>query len=171
MSTAALVSISEYLSTSYRPDRDLIDGQLIERNVGEYDHSHLQGALITWFTNRQREWNIRVLPEQCIRVSSTRFRIPDVCIISRDQEIEPVFTKPPLVCIEVLSKDDTLRSMQDRIDDYLAFGVPNVWVLDPVARRAYVCSRQGLREPEDGMLRASGTPIEISLPELFREMD
>jgi Uma2 family endonuclease len=61
--------------------------------------------------------------------------------------------------------------MQDRIDDYLAFGVPNVWVLDPVARRAYVCSRQGLREPEDGMLRASGTPIEISLPELFREMD
>jgi len=171
MSTAALVSISEYLSTSYRPDRDLIDGQLIERNVGEYDHSHLQGALITWFTNRRREWNIRVLPEQRIRVSSTCFRIPDVCIISRDQEIEPVFTKPPRVCIEVLSKDDALRSMQDRIDDYLAFGVPNVWVLDPVARRAYVCSRQGLREPEDGMLRASGTPIEISLPELFREMD
>ena len=171
MSTAALVSISEYLSTSYRPDRDLIDGQLIERNVDEYDDSHLQGALITWFTNRRREWNIRVLPEQRIRVSSTRFRIPDVCIISRDQEIEPVFTKPPLVCIEVLSKDDALRSMQDRIDDYLAFGVPNVWVLDPVARRAYVCSRQGLREPEDGMLRASGTPIEISLPELFREMD
>ncbi len=171
MSTAALVSVSEYLSTSYRPDRDLVDGQLIERNVGEYDHSNLQGALIVWLRSRQREWNIRVLPEQRVRVSSTRFRIPDVCIISRDQGIEPVFTKPPLVCIEVLSKDDTLRSMQDRIDDYLAFGVSNIWVLDPVARRAYVCSRQGLREPEDGMLRASGTPIEISLPELFEEMD
>ena len=76
MSTAALVSISEYLSTSYRPDRDLVDGQLIERNVDEYDHSHLQGALITWFANRRREWNIRVLPEQRIRVSSTCFRIP-----------------------------------------------------------------------------------------------
>lgn len=171
MSAAVLVSINEYLSTSYRPDRDLIDGQLIERNVGEYDHSNLQGALITWFTNRRREWNIRVLPEQRVRVSATRFRIPDVCIISRDQGIEPVFTKPPLVCIEVLSKDDTLRSMQDRIDDYLAFGVPNIWILDPVARRAYVCSRQGLREPEDGTLRASGTPIEISLPELFQELE
>ncbi len=171
MSTAALVSIGEYLSTSYRPDRDLVDGQLIERNVGEYDHSRLQGALTTWLTNRQRAWNIRVLPEQRLRVSATRFRIPDVCVISRNQGIEPVFTKPPLVCIEVLSKDDTLRSMQDRIDDYLAFGVPNIWVLDPVTRRAYICSRQGLREPEDGMLRASGTPIEISLPELFQEMD
>lgn len=171
MSTGALVSIEEYLSTSYRPDRDLVDGQLVERNVGEYDHSNLQGALITWFTNRRREWNIRVLPEQRVRVSSTRFRIPDVCIISRDQEIQPVFTKPPLVCIEVLSMNDTLRSMQNRIDDYLAFGVPNVWIVDPVARRAYVCSRQGLREPEGGILRASGTPIEISLPELFRELE
>ncbi|HEY3455788.1 MAG TPA: Uma2 family endonuclease [Bryobacteraceae bacterium] len=104
MSTAALVSIGEYLSTSYRPDRDLVDGQLIERNVGEYDHSRLQGALTTWLTNRQRAWNIRVLPEQRLRVSATRFRIPDVCVISRNQGIEPVFTKPPLVCIEVLSK-------------------------------------------------------------------
>ena len=171
MSTAALVSIEEYLSTSYRPDRDLVDGQLIERNVGEYDHSNLQGTLIIWLGIRQHTWKIRVLPEQRVRVSATRFRIPDVCIIPRDQEIEPVFTKPPLVCIEVLSKDDTLRSMQDRIDDYLAFGVPNIWVLDPIARRAYICSRQGLREPEDGILRASGTPIEISLAELFQELE
>jgi Uma2 family endonuclease len=66
-----------------------------------------------------------------IRVSASRFRIPDVCVISRDQAIEPVFAKPPLVCIEVLSKDDALRSMQARIDDYRAFGVPNIWILDP----------------------------------------
>jgi hypothetical protein len=59
-----MLSISEYLSTSYRPDQELIDGQLMERNVGEYDHSNLQGALIAWLTNRQRKWNIRVLPEQ-----------------------------------------------------------------------------------------------------------
>jgi Uma2 family endonuclease len=166
-----MLSTSEYLSTSYRPDQELIDGQLIERNVGEYDHSNLQGALIAWLTNRQRKWNIRVLPEQRIRVSASRFRIPDVCVISRDQPIERVFTKPPLVCIEVLSTDDTLRSMQTRIDDYVAFGVPNIWILDPVARRAYVCSGKGLREPEDNALRAPVSPIEIALPELFGELD
>ncbi|HEY6988959.1 MAG TPA: hypothetical protein VH369_11275 [Bryobacteraceae bacterium] len=68
MSTAALVSIDEYLLTSYRPDRDLVDGQLVERNVGEHDHSDRQGALIARLRSRQRAWNIRVLPEQCIRV-------------------------------------------------------------------------------------------------------
>jgi Uma2 family endonuclease len=171
MSTDVLVSTSEYLSASYRPDQELIDGRLIERNVGEYDHSNLQGALIVWLRSHQREWNIRVLPEQRLRVSASRFRIPDVCVISRDQPIEPVFTSPPLICIEVLSKDDTLRSMQARIDDYLAFGVANIWVLDPTIRRAYVCSGTGLREPEDSVLRASGSPIEISLPELFGELD
>lgn len=104
-------------------------------------------------------------------MSASRFRIPDVCVISRGQPIEPVFTKPPLVCIEVLSKDDTLRSMQARIDDYVAFGVPNIWILDPVARRAYVCSGKSLREPEDNVLRAPEPAIEISLADLFRELE
>lgn len=46
MATAALVSVSEYLNTSYRPDQELLEGRLVERNLGEYDHSNLQGALV-----------------------------------------------------------------------------------------------------------------------------
>ncbi len=171
MSAATLISTSEYLSSSFRPDRELIEGQLIERNVGEYDHSNLQGALVAWLRSRQREWNIRVLPEQRLRVKSNRFRVPDVCVVNRDQPTEAVFTAPPLACIEVLSKDDTLRSMQERIDDYLAFGVSNVWILDPVKRRAYICSREGLREPEDGVLRATESPIQVPLVELFSDLE
>jgi Uma2 family endonuclease len=164
-------TVSGYLATSYRPDRELIGGELLERNSGEYDHSNLQGALVEWLRVRRREWRIRVLPGQRIRVAANRFRIPDVCVISRDQEIEPVFTRPPLICIEVLSKDDTLRGMQDRVDDYLAFGVPNIWILDPVGRRAYVCTRGDFREPEGGILDVASSPIRIRLDELFRELD
>ena len=35
MATSTLVPLSEYLRTSYRPDRDWIDGVVKERNVGE----------------------------------------------------------------------------------------------------------------------------------------
>jgi Uma2 family endonuclease len=171
MATVALVSINEYLNTSYRPDQELLEGQLVERNLGEYDHSSVLGALIAWMGQRQREWKIRVLPEQRIRVSTTRFRIPDVCVISREQEIEPVFRKPPLLVIEVLSKDDTLRSMQDRVDDYRAFGIPNIWVLDPVKRRAYVCTHGDFREPQDETLEIPGSPIRIPLRDLFSDLD
>jgi Uma2 family endonuclease len=171
MASATLISVSEYLATSYRPDCDLVDGHLVERNLGEYDHASLQRALILWFGNRERAWNIRVLPEQRVQVIPSRFRVPDVCVISRERPIEQIITHPPVICIEVLSKDDTLRSLQDRIDDYLNLGVPNIWVIDPVSRRAYVCTRTGFSEPQDGILRVAGTPIEINLAELFADLD
>jgi Uma2 family endonuclease len=171
LATAALISVSEYLNTSYRPDQELLDGCLVERNLGEFDHSRLQGALVAWFWPRQHEWNIRVLPEQRIQVSATRFRVPDVSVISREQDLEAVFTRPPLLCIEVLSKDDTLRGMQERVDDYRAFGVPNIWVLDPAKRRAYVCMHGDFREPEGEILEIALTPIRIHLRELFSDLD
>jgi len=171
MATATLLSVEEYLATSYRPDAELIDGQLVERNLGEYDHANLQSALVTLLRSRAREWKIRALVEQRIRVSAKRYRIPDVCIISRDQPIEPVFTRPPVACIEVLSKDDTLRSLEDKVDDYIELGVGNIWILDPVKRRAYVCTKGSFKEPEEGILAAPGSPIQISLKDLFADLD
>ena len=51
--------------------------------------------------------------------------------------MEQVFRTPPLLCVEVLSKDDTMSSMQERIRDYIEMGVPNVWLIDPRTRRGY----------------------------------
>lgn len=72
--------------------------------MGEYEHANLQARLTIWFGNHERDWDIRVLVEQRIRVSPGRYRIPDVCVIDRSQPIEPVFTRPPLICIEILSE-------------------------------------------------------------------
>jgi len=171
MSSVAGVSVEEYLSTSYRPDCDYVDGEVRERNVGEYPHSNLQTRLAIWFGNRERDWEIRVLVEQRVRVSPHRFRIPDVCVLLRDQQIEPVFTQPPLICIEILSKDDRLRDMQERVDEYLNFGVSNVWILDPVSRKAYVCTQSGFQEPDCGILQVAGSPIRVPLAEIFAELD
>lgn len=122
MATATLISVEEYLATSYEPDREYVDGEIVERNLGEYDHSNMQAALTAWLRNRAREWNVRVLVEQRVRVLPKRIRVPDVCIISRDQPIEPVFTRPPLVCIEVLSPEDRLRYYRDKVEEYTAMG-------------------------------------------------
>lgn len=50
------IPLNEYLDTSYRPDREYIDGKLRERNVGESDHSRLQALLIGYLVNRERQW-------------------------------------------------------------------------------------------------------------------
>ncbi len=101
---------------------------------------------------------------------TTRFRVPDITVLKADQPRDAIVTVPALILIEILSKDDTLRSMQERIDDYLHFGVEHIWILDPALRRAYVCSAIGFQEPQSGSLSVPGTPIQLNLAELFDQV-
>ncbi|HEY5175188.1 MAG TPA: Uma2 family endonuclease [Terriglobales bacterium] len=93
-------SLSEYLRTSYHPDRDYVDGEVQERNWGEFDHAAVQVFLSSWFFQHRQEWELHVLVEMRVRVAAERVRIPDVCLVARGGEIEQVLTKPPLAVIE-----------------------------------------------------------------------
>jgi Uma2 family endonuclease len=165
MATGSLVSIHEYLSTSYRPDCDYLDGAVLERNLGEYDHARLQLAVGAYYFARRKQWGIDAVTEQRVQVSATRFRIPDVCVIADAGPPEQIFRTPPLACIEILSKDDRLSEMQDRVDDYLKFGVRYVWILDPSRRKAWRCTDDGMREVAE--LRTEGPETIVPLADLF----
>ena len=92
-------SLSEYLRTSYHSDRDYVDGEVQERNWGEFDHAAVQAFLSSWFFQHRQEWELHVLVEMRVRVAAERVRIPDVCLVARGGEIEQVLTKPPLAVI------------------------------------------------------------------------
>ena len=166
MERSTLVSVEEYLSTSYRPDREYVDGTLVERNVGEKDHSGLQMALSAYLYNRREEHGIHVFPEQRVQVKPTRFRVPDICVVSGEEPREQILTSPPFACIEILSKDDRMSEMQERIDDYLSFGVSYVWVLDPRTKRVYVHTADGSHEVREA-LRTQNPEIVVPLSEIF----
>ena len=53
------IPVEEYLSTSYRPDRDYVDGEIEERNLGEKEHSILQLALAVLFRMHRDDWKDR----------------------------------------------------------------------------------------------------------------
>jgi len=72
MVTATLVSLETYLTTSYEPDMDFVDGVLEDRNEGEYDHNIVQMAILFWFHQHGREWRIRTVQEQRTRVASSK---------------------------------------------------------------------------------------------------
>ncbi|MDR3702535.1 MAG: Uma2 family endonuclease [Candidatus Sulfopaludibacter sp.] len=165
MQTGELMSVREYLSTSFRPDCDYVDGEVVERNVGERDHSRLQAAIIAYFYARRKEWGIEVFPEQRVQVSATRFRVPDVCVILAGSAPGQIFTTPPFICIEILSREDRINGMQERIKDYLAFGVPHVWILNPQTRSAWRCTAEGMFETQE--LRTENPEIVLPLAPLF----
>jgi Uma2 family endonuclease len=167
MGAATLVSVQDYLSTSYSPDREYIDGRIVERNLGEKTHSGIQANLILYFGNRRKELGIKVYPEQRVQVTPTRFRIPDVTVVKASQVQGEIFTSPPHLCIEILSKDDTMEYMQEKIDDYLHFGVPYIWILNPRLRKGYVVTRAGIVEAPSGILETNDPPIRVPVAELL----
>ena len=167
MALTTLTSVDKYLSTTYRPDCDYVDGMVLERNLGEWNHSRLQMLLLRYLSNREAEWGILVAPEQRVHVSPTRFRIPDGCVLLGTEPDGQIIRRPPFLCIEILSKDDSMTQMQERIRDYLAFGVQYVWVLDPRTHRAYHFTQSGMTEVKDGVLSTASPHIQVPLSEIF----
>ena len=166
MPPATVVPLSEYLATSYRPDCEYLDGELLERNVGEWDHSRLQSLLSRYLGNLEKQWGILVVLAQRVQVKATRFRVPDISILAGLPPAGPILVEPPFLCIEILSPSDRMMEMQERIDDYLNFGVRYVWLLHPRTRRAFVYTLDTVQEVKDGMLRTDDPDICVPLAEL-----
>ena len=71
--------------------------------------------------------------------------------------------------MEILSPDDRAADVQDKIDDYLAFGVPCVWVVNPETRRAWIHTNDRSREVKDGVLRNPAGDIAVPLSVIFTD--
>ena len=171
MATATIVPLAEYLETTYRPDRDWIDGELKERNMGEQPHAAVQIYLGHVFRLNAEMWNVRVFSEQRVQTSGAHYRIADLCVVRRGIGKEPIVRTPPLLCVEVLSRDDRMSEIQERVDDYLQMGTSAVWVVDPRRRKAFVSLREGLLEPAGEFLLVRGTEISVPVQAIFDELD
>ena len=152
MATGTIVSLEEYLATAYEPDCDFVDGDLEERNLGEWDHSRLQTKIAAYFFAQYEAQGMRVVTELRIRVTPGRVRIPDLCVFLSDPK-QRVPSTPPFLCIEILSPEDRMSRVEVRINDYLKMGVGMVWVLDPETRQVYTATAaEGHTAEFDGMM-------------------
>lgn len=79
MPDSPLISVEEYLNTPYDPDVEFVDGVLVERNVGEWLHSLIQSNVL--FALRRKYPHLKVVAELRSSVTSTRYRLPDVCVL------------------------------------------------------------------------------------------
>ncbi|MDQ2839761.1 MAG: Uma2 family endonuclease [Acidobacteriota bacterium] len=168
MTTApSLTSIDEYMRTSYSPDCEYVDGVVVERNVGQTKHAYTQTEIVSQLRPLMRVKSLFALVEQRVRVSPSRVRIPDVCVIGKlDEE---VITEPPPLCVEVLSPDDRWTWSMSSVSDYLEMQVPCVWVVDPYRERAWIFEGEQppLEVSREGLLRAGALGIEISLTQVL----
>ena len=171
MATPVLIPVQQYLNTTYRPDCDYIDGEVKERNVGEKQHGVLQGLLFSIFLGHLEAWRLLPVTEQRVQVSPSNYRIPDFCLVRQQDAADAIVRVAPVLCVEILSRDQTLHDMGERVKDYLAMGVENVWVFDPVQHKAWFGTGEGFVPVEAAILTIPSTSVRIEVADLFNRLD
>ncbi len=166
MDTATLISVDEYLNTSYSPDKEFVDGALVEINVGDPLHSSTQSNIV--YAIRFKYPHLKALPELRSRTTKSRFRLPDVCVTHRTPTGR-FLDEPPIVAIEILSEDDRMTRVIEKLKEYAALGTPNIWVLDPRARQMFVFRGNALQEIEGDVIASESPRLELTRDEIFQD--
>ncbi len=127
----SLIPVEEYLRMTSDPDCEYVAGVIEERPVGEYDHATWQTILAAFFTIRQKELGVEARTELRVQVGLDRFRVPDVTLLSRTAPREQIITHAPLAVFEILSPEDTMSRMLEKLAEYERMGIGAIWLIEP----------------------------------------
>ncbi|MBM3754310.1 MAG: Uma2 family endonuclease [Acidobacteria bacterium] len=148
MATQTLMSVEEYLHTVFEgSDREYLDGEIVERNMGNKPHGRTQGRFVVLLSLFEEKTGIYVIPELRHKIKPTRYRIPDIAVFATEPK-DNVPDHPPLVAIEVLSPDDRIGYVVPKLEEYRQWGVAHIWAADPDDRKLFVYGANGLHEVE-----------------------
>src|SRR5947209_89408 len=115
MEARTAISVEEYLHSSFSDlDREYRDGELVERSLPDYLHGKTQGLLFTFFIMLANRLALYPCTETRMRLRPDVFLIPDVAVFHPD-EPSRIPDTPPLVAIEILSLDDRLTEVREKL--------------------------------------------------------
>ena len=168
MSTNALMSVEEYLRTSFeRSDCEYLDGEIVERNWNDLPHASIQGQLAYLLQQFRARLGVRVALSIRLRIGATRYRVADIAVWRDDNVGVGIPTVPPFLVVEILSPEDRMVRMLPKIQEYLSIGVEWVWVVDPEEKSALIHSRKDPAGALTDVLRTENPSIEIPLERAF----
>ncbi len=163
MSATAIVSVEDYLRRTEKPLCEYLDGVLYPKPMPTTLHGLIEFMLITLL----RKQGVQAVSEVTVRLSATKYLIPDVIAASVLQRPYP--TDPVLLCVEILSPEDRVGAMLAKCEQYHAWGVPFCWVIDPEKQIGWQYPDGG--DPE--RINRGGTlvagQLSVRLEELFSE--
>jgi Uma2 family endonuclease len=163
MSTTVLMPVEEYLRLTEKPYREYRDGVVSLKAMPTKFHSIIQYALLMLL----RGQGVRPWPELTVRISPTKYLVPDVSVAGDFPGPYP--TDPILLCCEILSPEDRLGATLGKCEEYHAWGVPFCWVIDPVKRSAWEYHAES--EPVRASTTLHAGELSIGLEELFSALD
>ena len=166
MPTVASISIDDYLA-SYADGHppELVDGALIDRPITTYRHGKTQIRLAEIFGAVRRQHRLYPASEVHLRMPHNTVRIPDFAVFHPDEPADDVPAIPPFVVVEMVSPDERHGELMRKLEEYRAWGIPHIWVVDPEARSLAAYEDRGLQRRE--RIETPEFGIEIKPADLF----
>ncbi|MFZ1026519.1 MAG: Uma2 family endonuclease [Limnoraphis robusta] len=145
--TQTKLTFEEYLTYDDGTDNcyELEDGELILMNPATGRH-----ALIIYFLNNIFVAEISrlslpwvALQTVGIRTALNRSRIPDLCVMTRDQileklEVSAVIETAALLAVEIVSPESKTRDYRYKRSEYSVVGIPEYWIVDPTEQKVTI---------------------------------
>ncbi|MGP0074620.1 MAG: Uma2 family endonuclease [Bryobacteraceae bacterium] len=168
MATKAQVTAEQYLHMTFEHDAEYVHGEIVERALPDRTHSTIQFRILMEVGRLIQSYPLFPYPELRLRLEARVFRIPDVCVFAGAQPQESVPSTPPLLAIEILSNDERHPNLMQKLEEYRVWGVPNIWVVDPVSKRLSFYTASGLQYAS--LLALAGYPLELTPSVLFSDL-
>jgi len=146
MAIRTLVAPEEYLKMSFEgPDREFVDGEVLERAMPTFLHGRIQMRLGYIFESLAQRYALYAASEVRHALDPLRlYRIPDVAVFADREPVKIYPDTPPLVAIEIASPDDRLSETLTKLEEYRLWGVEHVWLIDPEERKLFAYDASGL---------------------------
>jgi len=151
--TQQTMTLEEYLSLPLpddRPEPEFVRDHLEERAMPDDAHAAVQNYLCYLALEAAKKSGSRVFTRTELRVklSDSVIRVPDVLLYLKSPHKPGLITEPALAAFEIISPDDRWATLAEKVDEYVAWGAPYVFLIDPRLQRIYRCAAGSLQVTE-----------------------
>jgi Uma2 family endonuclease len=168
MATKAQITAEQYLHMTFEHDAEYVRGEIVERSLPDYIHGKIAFLLAQALVPVARSRALYPCFEVRMRLAPNVYRIPDVSVFAGQEPKQDVPWEPPLLVIEILSKDDRYHDLMEKLEEYRVWGVANIWVVDPLSKRLSIYTESGLRNATS--LALADYPFELTPSVLFSDL-
>jgi Uma2 family endonuclease len=168
VATKTQIRSEDYLRMTFEHDAEFVHGEIVERSMKDYIHGRLEFLLGAEFAKLIPNFSLHPCLEVRMKLARDIYRIPDFAVFGAAPSNQHVPDTPPLVVVEILSKDDRHLDLMQKLEEYRQWGVPHIWVIDPSTKRFSMYTDLGLQNVSS--LRLSEHPFQLTPAELFANL-